>query len=119
MKVKITDFFTSFKIMKEVEKDKVAHYTYYNELKYGWAFRVHHHTKEELEYGHSKNPELITMPMEEFCGKVGIEMMDKDKGKTIVAFPKDDGIAFFMSSCPAYEVLPDGFLGDFVEVDIN
>lgn len=125
MKVKITDVVTSLKLLKDAEKGK--HFIYLgidlnekeNGSKYGWAFRVHHHTKEELEEGHRQNPQLVTMPFEELCEKVGVQIEDEDKGKTFVAFPKENGLTFKMEYCPAYEFLPDGVEGTLVEVDID
>ena len=118
MKIKITDLITSVKIFNARQKSPHL-FQDCNDIKAYWALRVHHHTKEELEVAHSKYPRLITMPVEDFCLKIGDEIKDEDKGKTAVSFPYLEGIAFFMRSYPAYDVLPDDFIGEFVEVDFD
>jgi hypothetical protein len=125
MRIKITDVVTSMKMLKDAEKGKHLIYlgcdlkSKENGSRYGWAFRVHQHTAEEIAAGKEENPQVVTMPMEEFCEKIGVTIEPEDIGKTFVAFPQKNEISFFTDYCPAYEVLPDGVTGYLVEVEIE
>jgi hypothetical protein len=82
---------------------------------YAWVGRIHHHTPEQLAEGHRQNPNLVTMPIEQFSQEVGIEHSPEGNGKTVVCWPiGSKGYSFGTSLWfPAW---PDA---DGVEVEID
>jgi len=86
---------------------------------YVWVGRHHVHTEEEIAEGKRQNPEVRTMPIDEFSALLGTVTPDKNRGETVVLWPSKNGLHFFCSICiPAYTE-NDGVEGEFVRVAID
>lgn len=113
--VRITDLKTS---ILEQQKRQTPIYTLgwaiSEEIKYVWVGRVNHHTPEEIAEGYRQNPNLATMPLEDFCKLVGTEIKPEGRGATVVCWPQKNGLSLFTTLCfPAYT---EGVEGNYVEV---
>lgn len=115
MTIEITDIATSLRLIKELGQVE-------SELpikpEYGWQMRSTSHTPLELEEGKSINPQVVTMPIEEFRALEGEPVKEREVGFIAVCFPSKNRWTPYMRCIPAYpkEV---GYEGTYIEVEFG
>lgn len=115
MKVVITDIPTSIEIFKKCGfHDKPC------ETKYEWQGRCDKLTNEQILKGKSKNSEAKIFDAREFAEMYNDEDVIQEDGYSVRLWPTTESLGLFMHfQFPAYEVIPDGFTGTLIEVNIE
>jgi hypothetical protein len=114
--VKMTDFLTSVKILNELPAEKVTEL--YKSAKYGWFYRISNHTEAEIAEGKRINPQVVSMPIENFRMIENKPTSEKEKGYTLICFPATNGWMPYMGFMPAF-LHEDGYNENLIEVTIK
>ena len=117
--ITITDIPSSVRHLQKRQYKTYMGWINDDNVKFVWVGRHHAHTTEEIADGKHQNPEVRTMPIDDFSALLGKVTPEKNVGETIVLWPSRNTIHFGCSICiPAYTE-NDGVDSEYVTVAID